>query len=116
MDAARTLPVAAAPIMAPVAAPHAAPCPTGVSHEFRRRKPSEITETIGRTFVFIESLSSSNEPHADTVVARQCAIPTNRCVIWMLGRPVVRHFELTSLVNLSVYVSPIMADQSGPIQ
>jgi hypothetical protein len=42
-------------MMAPVAAPHAAPWPTGVSQELKKREHSEIPETIRRTFVFIES-------------------------------------------------------------
>jgi hypothetical protein len=40
-------------MIAPVAAPQAAPWPTGVSQEFRRRELSEITETIITPFVFI---------------------------------------------------------------
>ena len=43
MDAARALPVAAPPMIAPVAAPHAAPWPTGVSHELR------VQETKGQS-------------------------------------------------------------------
>jgi hypothetical protein len=40
-------------MIAPVAAPHAAPWPTGVSQELRKREPAEITETITTAFGFI---------------------------------------------------------------
>jgi hypothetical protein len=41
-------------MIAPVAAPHAAPWPTGVSQELRKREFSEIIETITTAFVFID--------------------------------------------------------------
>jgi hypothetical protein len=47
-------------MIAPVAAPHAAPRPTGVSQDVRKRQLSEMPETIMTVFAFIRS-SLSNE-------------------------------------------------------
>ena len=40
-------------MIAPVAAPHAAPCPTGVSHELRMQQLTATTELIVRIVVRI---------------------------------------------------------------
>lgn len=53
MDAARALPVAAPPMMAPVAAPHAAPWPTGVSHDASMQQLTAMTELSVRNVVRI---------------------------------------------------------------
>src|ERR1043166_9152543 len=63
------------------AAPHAAPCPTGVSQELRRRALIQIPATTRRTFVFIESHPSNHEQRVDIAVARHFSPPTERCVL-----------------------------------
>src|SRR5207244_6645125 len=44
-------------MIAPVAAPHAAPWPTGVSHEMRARQTRPIAEVTARIFVPIVQFS-----------------------------------------------------------
>src|SRR5205823_1676639 len=66
IDAPRTLPVAAAPMIAPVAARHPAPWPTGGSHELRIKALSARTQ-IARFFVInLRSLTDS------TAQPREC--------------------------------------------
>src|SRR4029453_2835854 len=52
-DRARPLPVAAPPMMAPVAAPHAAPWPTGVSHDVSMQQLTAMTGLTVRIVVRI---------------------------------------------------------------